>query len=211
MNLLKFIELQRKETILHRIPIPIKILLLITPPLLSYLPNLSIVRMEHIYLATIIILALLIVVCLRAPRYVLDIFLAFLVLYVFGGIVYVARGLSFVEFFVERKSWFITLLYIAYSVAFFLSTTSIEQLELFLMRIRIPKRWIIAIIIAYNLIPALYYEAKQVIMHQKVRGHHFSRNPLIKMKQLVALYIPMIFVSLMRAEHLEISLRARGY
>ncbi len=211
MNLLKFVELQRKNTVLHRIPIPAKIALPIIPPIMMLLIRVDACLSDIVYVFLLTVFVLAISLGLKAPRYALDIFSAFLLLYIFGSFVYVIRGISFIDFFVERKSWFITLLYIAYSVAFILSTTSIEQLEIFLRKIGFPKRWIITIIVAYNLIPAMYNEAKQILMHQEARGLQLSRNPLVRIKQLLAFYIPMIFVSLMRADYLEYSLRARGY
>ncbi|MCR8454071.1 MAG: energy-coupling factor transporter transmembrane protein EcfT [Crenarchaeota archaeon] len=211
MNLLKFIELQRKETPLHKISIQVKISLILAPPILVSLLCIGSPLSYVIYLTLILSLGVSIALGLKAPRYSLDIFAAFALLFVLGGIVYSLRGKSIISFFAERKFWFITLLYIAYSLAFILSTTSIEHLETFLSKIKLPKRWIIAITIAYNLMPAMYNEARQVLMHQAARGLQLSKNPFIRLRQLVALYIPMIFVSLLRGEYLEQSLRARGY
>ncbi|MCR8433481.1 MAG: energy-coupling factor transporter transmembrane component T [Candidatus Korarchaeota archaeon] len=211
MNLLKFIELQQKETPLHKISIQVKISLILAPPILVSLLRIEPPLSYVIYLTLILSLEVSIALGLKAPRYPLDIFAAFALLFVLGGIVYSLRGKSIISFFAERKFWFITLLYIAYSLAFILSTTSVEQLEILLSKIKLPKRWIIATIIAYNLIPAMYNEARQVLMHQAARGLQLSKNPFIRLRQLVALYIPMIFVSLLRGEYLEQSLRARGY
>ncbi|MCR8455857.1 MAG: CbiQ family ECF transporter T component, partial [Candidatus Korarchaeota archaeon] len=169
MNLLKFIELQRKETPLHKIPIQVKISLILVPPILVSLLRIESPLSYVIYLTLILSLGVSIALELKAPRYSFDIFAAFALLFVLGGIVYSLRGKSIISFFAERKFWFITLLYIAYSLAFILSTTSIEHLETFLSKIKLPKRWIIAITIAYNLMPAMYNEARQVLMHQAAR------------------------------------------
>lgn len=211
LNLLKFIELQRKETLFHRIPIPIKVVLVLSPQVAVFLLNMKPPASDVAYLLHVVILGIVIALGLRAPKYALDILIAFTLLYAFGGVLYVLRGESFVGFFVERKSWLILLLYLAYSLAFVLSTTNIEQFEAFLHRVKFPKRWIPAVVVSYNLIPAIYNETRQILMHQVARGLQFSKNPIVRLRQLIALYIPIIFVSLMREEHLELSLRARGY
>jgi len=92
----------------------------------------------------------------------------------------------------------------------FLSTTSVSQAENFLARLGIPYKYSRVLIVTYNLIPALYNEIKLITMTQKARGLQFSRNPLKRAVQMIAILMPSLFIALLRAEILEISIKSRG-
>lgn len=209
LNLLKFIELQKKHTILHRIPIPLKSI----PPIIVIVAwyLLGEQQLFMVYGLIIVFCIVSMSFILRAPRYVLDIFIAFMILYIFGGVVYWLVGLGFWKYLADKMMWFLYLLALAYSLALLLSSTSVAQLEEFLKRIHLPEKIVMALVVTYNLIPAIYGEVLTIIQSQKARGLEFSKNPLKRLRQLVAVYIPTIFVALTRASILEMALKARGY
>ena len=209
MNLLKFVELQKKDTILHKIPIPIKATPFVLTIILWVINFGSLSLVLHIGIA--ISCALAICLILRAPRYTGEILTAFLIVYILGGFIYLIHGVAFIDYIRSEIKWLMYLLSMAYSLAFFLSTTSVEQLEGLLRRLKLPTGAIMTIIVTYNLIPAIYYEILEIIATQKARGLQLSKNPIKYAKQVIAIYLPLIFASLVRARNLEVALRARGY
>ena len=209
MNLLKFIDLQDKNTIVHRIPIPVKMMPFVVSVVGWYV--LDVYTKFVLNIAIILLCGGSIVIIIRAPRYALDILVAFLFLYLFGGLVYYLAGYGFKTYLIEKRYWFVFLLAMGYSLALVLSSTNVIQLEGFLRSIRIPRRVTMAIILAYNLIPLVYHDVMNIIQHQKARGLELSMNPIRRVRQLVSIYIPALFVSLSRAQTLKDALKARGY
>ncbi len=209
MNLLRFIELQGRNTVLHRTPIPIKTIPFVLSVVI-WVGNFGKTGLV-LHMGIALLCCLMICLILRSPRYALEIFIAFLIVYMLGGAIYLIHGATFISYIRQKIGWFIYLLSMAYSLALLLSTTSVEQLEEFLRRLRLPEGAVISITIAYNLIPAIYFETKEIIRTQRARGLEFSRNPIRYIRQALAIYLPLIFVSLIRARNLEGALKARGY
>jgi len=208
MNLLKFIELQNMDTFLHKLPIPIKIV----PFILAILiPKILWSRELILYsqLAIIIICAILIGYCLGSPEYVVDILTAFVFLWIFLALLY-SPVINPILFLIRYYNQLIYLISISITFILFLSTTSVSQLERFLNTIGLSYKYSRVLIVTYNLIPALYQEVKMITITQRARGLKFSQNPIKRAIQMVSILLPLLFVSILRAEMLEQSIKSRG-
>jgi len=208
MNLLKFIELQNMDTFLHKLPIPIKIVPFIIAILI---PKILWSRELILYsqLTIIIICAILIGYCLESPEYVVDILTAFVFLWIFLALLY-SPVINPILFLIRYYNQLIYLISISMTFILFLSTTSVSQLERFLNTIGLSYKYSRVLIVTYNLIPALYQEVKMITITQRARGLKFSRNPIKRAVQMVSILMPLLFVSILRAEMLEQSIKSRG-
>ncbi len=208
MNLLKFIEIQNKDTFIHRLPIPLKIIPTIIILLINYIAWLK-QYSTFIYAVFIVSSSLIIAVYFREPAYVKDIFVAYILLWFFLAVLYAPVINPFI-FLTRYLNWFLFLLAIGFSLIIFLASTSVSQLETFLYKLHLPRSVIKVLTITYNIMPSIYNEIQQIIVAQKARGLVLSKNPIKRAIQMVAVLMPLLSLILIRSEFLEQAIKARG-
>lgn len=95
----------------------------------------------------------------------------------------------------------------------FLTTTQFKDIILvFTEKLRLPYDYVFMFMTALRFVPTFMTEAVQVSYAQQVRGCPVDRgNPLQKIKAYVAIALPLVFISLKKAERLAIAMETRGY
>lgn len=94
----------------------------------------------------------------------------------------------------------------------FIATTSIEELRLGLVRLRLLFPVAFAISLAFRLVPVFAGTLEKVVHAQKSRGLALDTgNPIARMKKHVPLIVPVILLSLRNVDQLAAALEARGY
>ncbi len=205
MTLLKFIEYQRRGCILNRLPLVVKLMLLIYVLLSVIIP----VDNTYIFWSLGLILiaeTIMMLVCFRDPFYLAEIYMAY-------GLLFIFAYLSVLFCAIEMSDLLYRLLYVytvAFTTIFVFSTTKVEQIEAFLRKIGTPEKILNFLTLAWNLIPSTYSELQLVRMAQAARGVEIGGHPLRRIKQSIVVLIPFLLLLLLRSRLLEISLRARG-
>lgn len=95
----------------------------------------------------------------------------------------------------------------------FLTTTQFKDIILvFTEKLRLPYDYVFMFMTALRFVPTFMTEALQVSYAQQVRGCPVdSGNPLQKIQAYVAIALPLVFISLKKAERLAIAMETRGY
>jgi len=205
MTLLDFVRIQRKNTIIHRIPIPVKILpfvYTILVPFICFLRQYQLISLVLIMFT----LSVLFIYPLKEIRYIVSIYIAYLSL----GVIVLGTHIIFGGYLLETVQRLLYILTIGFSFLFFLSTTKISDLERFLKKIHFPERIINYLITAYNLLPSVYFELEEISRAQMARGLELNQNPITKVRRSLAIFIPFLFVTLLRSQQLDESFKARG-
>ncbi len=205
MTLLKFIELQRKNTFLNKVPVPIKLFILIFS-LLSIFLNIPQIIVMYLLMLILFLLSLLFLIAYRDAGYLLEVYLSYLLLFLLAYF-------SVIFGQVDLDSLIIRMLYIyttAFSFIFFVTTTKIKDLERFLVKIRMPKGLIDALVMTWNFIPSTYNELQIVMMSQKARGVELNKGVISKLMNSLIILIPFLYLLLLRIQIIEFSLKARG-
>lgn len=205
LTLIKFIEYQQRTTPLNKIPIVVKIAILLYCLSSLFLP---LPRMI-IWLSLLSILAglsSLLLIFYRDPAYLLEVYAAYFMLFI---IVYFSSLLVGSNI----KEMLTRLLYIystAFSSIFFFATTKIKDLENFMRKIRVPETIIRFFVITWNLIPSTYYELQLIKIAQEARGAQIKGGILGRIKNSLLILVPFMYVLLIRSRLLELSIKARG-
>lgn len=205
MTLLKFIELQRRNTFLDRVPVAIKFIPLIYCLVSIFIPINEVLITKSLTIL-LISLTLIFLIAYRDIGYIAEVYLSYIILFAFAYF-------SVIFGRVELNSLITRLIYIystAFSFIFFVTTTKVKDLEKFLINLRIPKKIISAFIITWNFIPSTYNELQLIQMCQKARGVELEKGLLNKFKNSFAILIPFLFLLILRMQLIEFSLKARG-
>lgn len=205
MTLLKFIEFQRKDTFLNKVPIPVKVIPLVYSLASLFLP-IDRISLMYSLLIILIVLTLLLLIAYRDLLYISEVYFSYTVLFLIAYFSSMLTGTSIYRI-IDR------LLYIystAFSFIFFFATTKIKQLERFLERLGIPKRILNYFILTWNLIPSTYHELQLIAMTQKARGVELKGGVVRRIKNIIIILIPFLFLLLLRSRLLEYSMKARG-
>lgn len=99
------------------------------------------------------------------------------------------------------------------SFLIFLSTTQFKDILLVLTeKLRLPYDYVFMFMTALRFVPTFLDEAVQVRYAQQVRGCPVdSGNPWQKLKAYQAVALPLVLVSLKKAERLAIAMETRGF
>ncbi|WP_457743000.1 energy-coupling factor transporter transmembrane component T family protein [Thermococcus sp.] len=93
-----------------------------------------------------------------------------------------------------------------------LMTTSQRELILGFVKLGLSYELGLTLTIALRYIPTLYTLAQTIIDAQRSRGLELERgNPLVRLKKMTAVLIPLIVVSLKTAHELSIALESRAF
>ncbi len=198
MNLLEFVEVQRRETLLHRIPPEAKLIIIILAVLTGYLGT-------RFMLMFLVFLTLLFGIA-RMLRYMIYFSSLF---WVIGGVIILINYLLGYSISATVLRLFYAML-IALASIIFMATTDIESFERFLRRLRLPESFIKTLVVSYNLIPSFYMETLKVRNAQYARGFEWSKNPIRRAIQASYVILPMFFLAIIRGEMLRKSILARG-
>ncbi|MEG6511098.1 energy-coupling factor transporter transmembrane component T family protein [Desulforamulus ruminis] len=95
----------------------------------------------------------------------------------------------------------------------FLATTQFKDIILVLTeKLKLPYDYVFMFMTALRFVPTFMMEAVQVSYAQQVRGLPIDTgNPLRKLKAYVAVALPLVLISLKKAERLAIAMETRGY
>ena len=95
----------------------------------------------------------------------------------------------------------------------FLSTTQYKDIILVLTeKMKLPYDYVFMFMTSLRFVPTFLNEAIQVGYAQQVRGCPIdSGNPWRKMKAYIAVALPLVLISLKKAERLAIAMETRGY
>lgn len=95
----------------------------------------------------------------------------------------------------------------------FLSTTQYKDIILVLTeKLKLPYDYVFMFMTSLRFVPTFLNEAIQVGYAQQVRGCPIdSGNPLRKLKAYIAVALPLVLISLKKAERLAIAMETRGY
>ncbi len=95
----------------------------------------------------------------------------------------------------------------------FLATTQFKDIILVLTeKLKLPYDYVFMFMTALRFVPTFMMEAVQVSYAQQVRGCPIDTgNPLRKIKAYVAVALPLVLISLKKAERLAIAMETRGY
>ena len=205
MTLLKFIEYQRRDTFLNRVPILLKLGVLIYA-LCSLLLPLPMYYIIYSLILIIILLTMLLIVAFKDLIYIGEIYATYFSLFAIAYFTSVIMPVN-LEFLLIRLLYLYT---VAISSIFLFATTKVKDLEAFLLRIGIPKKILNFFVITWNLIPSTYQELQMVIIAQRARGVEMRKNPISKIKNSIIILVPFLYLLLLRSRLLETSLKARG-
>jgi len=99
------------------------------------------------------------------------------------------------------------------SVFVLLATTQPREIVLALVeKLRVPYDYAFMFTTALRFIPVLLAEARVILAAQETRGCAVSgHNPLRKLKAYIPLAVPLVMISLNKAERLAISLETRAF
>jgi len=205
MTLLKFIELQRKDTFLNKVPISLKFGLIIYSLVSIFLPiNKTLINLSLIIL--LISLTIIFLIAYRDIGYIAEIYLSYLLLFIFAYFSVLFGNIE-LDYLLTR------LIYIystAFTFLFFVTTTKVKDLEGFLTNLKIPEKIISALILTWNFIPSTYNELQLIQICQKARGVELEKGLLNKFKNSFIILIPFLFLLLLRMQLIEFSLKSRG-
>ena len=205
MTLIKFIEYQQKTTPLNRVPIVVKMAILLYCLFSLFLPlPMMIIWLSLLF--TLVGLSLLLLVFYKDPVNLLEIYAAYFLLFLIVYVSYFILGGN-IEDMLTR------LLYIystAFSSIFMFATTKIKDLENFMRKIRVPEAVIRFFVITWNLIPSTYYELQLIKIAQQARGTEIRGGIIKRIKNSLLILIPFMYILLIRSRLLELSIRARG-
>lgn len=95
----------------------------------------------------------------------------------------------------------------------FLATTQFKDIILALTeKLRLPYDYVFMFMTALRFVPTFMAEIVQVSYAQQVRGCPVdSGNPLRKIKAYISIALPLVLISLKKAERLAIAMETRGY
>ncbi|SHF01740.1 energy-coupling factor transporter transmembrane component T family protein [Desulforamulus putei] len=99
------------------------------------------------------------------------------------------------------------------SFIIFLATTQYKDIILVLTeKLKLPYDYVFMFMTALRFVPTFMAEAVQVRYAQQVRGCPVdSGNPLQKIKAYATVALPLVLISLKKAERLAIAMETRGY
>lgn len=99
------------------------------------------------------------------------------------------------------------------SFLIFLATTQFKDIILVLTeKLKLPYDYVFMFMTALRFVPTFMAEAVQIRYAQQVRGCPVdSGNPLQKIKAYVTVALPLVLISLKKAERLAIAMETRGY
>ncbi|MQL51497.1 energy-coupling factor transporter transmembrane protein EcfT [Desulfofundulus thermobenzoicus] len=102
---------------------------------------------------------------------------------------------------------------IVLSFLVFLATTETREIILVLVeKLRVPYDYAFMLMTAIRFVPTFFAEAHQVREAQQARGYRVEgSNPLQKIKAYAPVAVPLVLLSLRRAEHLAMAMETRGY
>lgn len=205
MTLLKFIELQRKRSFLNRVPVEIKLIIVIYSLVSIFIPLPA--KLTIYALASILTgLTALFLIAYRDLGYVIEIYLSYLLLFILAYFS-VFLGRIRLEYLVLRMIYIYTT---AFSFVFMVTTTKIKDFEAFLAKIHVPSSLINALTLTWNFIPSTYSELKIVQMSQKARGVELGKGVLTRIKNSIIVLVPFLYLLLTRLRLIEFALKSRG-
>lgn len=205
MTLLKFVEFQQKDTILNKIPIPIKLVPFLYTLVSIFLP----VNKEFVIISLILIImvdTLLIAIFYKDLVYLAELCFAYFVLFAISYVFYFLSSMNIV-ILLEKMLYVYA---VSFSFIFIFITTKVKDLENFLLKLRVPQKVVNFFVLTWNLIPSTYRELQLIYMSQKARGIQLGRGIISRLKNSMLILIPFMYILLIRYQVLEISLKARG-
>jgi energy-coupling factor transport system permease protein len=107
----------------------------------------------------------------------------------------------------------VRMLTLVLSFLVFLSTTRTQDIVLTLVeKFKIPYDYAFMFLTALRFIPTFLGEVRQVSEAQQARGHAVEGiNPLKKIKAYAPITVPLVLISLNKAENLAMAMETRGY
>lgn len=95
----------------------------------------------------------------------------------------------------------------------FLTTTRTQEIVLTLVeKLKIPYDYAFMFMTALRFIPTFLGEVRQVSQAQQARGHALEGfNPIKKIKAYAPVTVPLVLISLNKAEYLAMAMETRGY
>jgi energy-coupling factor transport system permease protein len=95
----------------------------------------------------------------------------------------------------------------------FLATTRTQDIVLTLVeKFKIPYDYAFTFLTALRFIPTFFEEARQVSQAQQARGHSVEGlNPVKKIISYAPVGVPLVLLSLQKAENLAMAMETRGY
>lgn len=99
------------------------------------------------------------------------------------------------------------------SFLIFLSTTQYKDITLTLTeKLKLPYNYVFMFMTALRFVPVFLNEMKSVNQAQAARGWTVDgNNPLIKLKAYKSVAVPLVLISLLKAERLAMAMETRGY
>jgi energy-coupling factor transport system permease protein len=98
------------------------------------------------------------------------------------------------------------------SFSLFFLTVHPDELSQALIQMRVKFEFAFAMSMAMRYVPTLAHEAYAIMDAQKARGVELDKgNPLVRIRNIVPIIVPLIIVSIRRALSIAESMESRGF
>ena len=104
-----------------------------------------------------------------------------------------------------------TLAIFATSSLFVLTTNPIDFVTALIQQARVPVRVGYAVFAAYRFVPLVQEELDNIRAAHQVRGAHGGRGPVARARQLIGYAVPLLVISVRRAERVALAMDSRGF
>ena len=104
-----------------------------------------------------------------------------------------------------------TLAIFATSALFVLTTNPIDFVAALIQQGRLPVRVGYAVFAAYRFVPLVQEELDNIRAAHQVRGAHGGRGPVARARQLIGYAVPLLVISVRRAERVALAMDSRGF
>ncbi|MCC7368505.1 MAG: energy-coupling factor transporter transmembrane protein EcfT [Chloroflexi bacterium] len=99
----------------------------------------------------------------------------------------------------------------ATSMLFVLTTNPIDLVAALIQQARLPVRVGYAVFAAYRFVPLVHEELENIQAAHHVRGGAGGRGPLARLRRMFGFAIPLLAISVRRAERVALAMDARGF
>ncbi|MGE3269734.1 MAG: energy-coupling factor transporter transmembrane protein EcfT [Chloroflexota bacterium] len=97
------------------------------------------------------------------------------------------------------------------SMLFVLTTNPVDFVVALIQQARLPVRIGYAIFAAYRFMPLVHEELGNIQAAHQVRGATSGGGPVARMRQIMGYAIPLLAISVRRAEHVALAMDSRGF
>jgi energy-coupling factor transport system permease protein len=104
-----------------------------------------------------------------------------------------------------------TLAIFATSALFVLTTDPVDFVVALIQQARLPARIGYAVFAAYRFMPLVQEELDNIRAAHQVRGALTGRGPIARLRQTIGYAIPLLAISVRRAERVALAMDARGF